>query len=101
MSPFLRRLSLAAVALAAYAGFLVAGLPAAWLGAALGHASGGLLALGEPAGTLWRGSGVLGLRSAGGYRRVAALEWRGQPSALLRGRLVLAFSGSAPGSRPR
>ena len=102
MNATVRRWSaLAALALAAYLGFLAATLPAPWLGVALEQASGKRLALGAPAGTLWHGSGTLLLNASAGYRRVAEIEWHAQPSALLSGRLGLAISGNAPGARLR
>jgi len=86
-------LGLAALGIGAYLVFLLVNLPAAWLGLALERASGGALGLGEPAGTVWKGAGVLGLRSGGAYRRIADLEWNANPLGVFAGRLNVALTG--------
>ncbi len=80
----------------AYLVFLLVNLPASWLGFALERSSRGALSLGEPAGTVWKGSGLLALRSGGAFRGVADIEWRANPLPLLAGRLSVALSGAAP-----
>jgi general secretion pathway protein N len=80
----------------AYLVFLLANLPASWLGFALERASRGALSLGEPAGTVWKGSGLLALRSGGAFRGIADIEWRINPLWVLAGRLSVALSGAAP-----
>ncbi len=80
----------------AYLVFLLANLPASWLGFALERSSRGALSLGEPAGTVWKGSGLLALRSGGAFRGIADIEWRTNPLLLLAGRLSVALSGAAP-----
>jgi hypothetical protein len=92
---------LAIVGVAAYLIFLAVNLPAAWLGYALERASAGAVALGETRGTVWKGQGVLALRSGGGFRSVADIEWRCNPLSLFAGRLSLALSGAAPGATLR
>jgi len=92
---------LAVLGVAAYLVFLVVNVPAAWLGFALERSSRGALALGDPAGTLWKGSGLLALRSGGSFRGIADLEWRCNPLSLLTGRLSVALSGAAPETRLR
>jgi hypothetical protein len=92
---------LAVLGIAAYLVFLLANLPAAWLGFALERSSRGALALGDPAGTLWKGSGLLALRSGGGFRGIADLEWSCNPLSVLTGRLSVALSGVAPETRLR
>jgi len=92
---------LAVLGIAAYLGFLLANAPAAWLGFALERSSRGALALGDPAGTLWKGSGVLALRSGGAFRGVADLQWSCNPLSVLTGRLSVALSGVAPETRLR
>jgi hypothetical protein len=92
---------LAALGAVAYLVFLLVNLPAAFLGIALERASRGALALGDPLGTVWKGSGVLGLRSGTAFRGIADLEWRCNPLALFTGRLNVALSGAAPESRLR
>jgi len=85
---------LALLGAGAYLVFLLANLPAAWLGFALERSSGGALALGEPRGTVWKGSGVLALRSGGAYRGLVDIEWRCNPLWVLAGRLNVALSGA-------
>ena len=92
---------LAVLGIVAYLVFLLANVPAAWLGFALERSSRGALALGDPAGTLWKGSGLLALRSGGAFRGIADLEWRCNPLSVLTGRLSLALSGVAPETRLR
>jgi general secretion pathway protein N len=84
--------------LAAYLVFLLATLPAAWLGYALERASGGALALGDPRGTVWKGRGALAVRSSSGFRGVADIEWRCNPLSIFSGRLSVALSGTTPGA---
>ena len=92
---------LAVLGIAAYLVFLLANLPAAWLGFALERSSRGTFVLGDPAGTVWKGSGSLALRSGGGFRGVADLEWSCNPLSVLTGRLSVALSGVAPETRLR
>jgi general secretion pathway protein N len=80
----------------AYLVFLLVNLPASWLGFALERSSRGALSLGEPAGTVWKGSGLLALRSGGAFRGIADIEWRTNPLPLLTGRLSVVLSGAAP-----
>jgi general secretion pathway protein N len=91
----------AILGVAAYLVFLVANLPAAWLGYALERSSGGALALGDARGTVWKGRGALAVRSGGGFRGIADVEWRCNPLSVFAGRLSVAFSGSAPGANLR
>jgi len=100
---FFRRgdVRLAILGIGAYLVFLLANLPAAWLGFALERSSRGALALGEPSGTVWRGRGLLALRSGAGLRGIADIEWRCNPLSLLTGRLSVALSGIAPETRLR
>jgi len=92
---------LALLGAGAYLVFLVANLPAAWLGLALERTSGGALALGDPRGTVWSGSGVLALRSGSAYRGIVDLEWRCNPLWVLAGRLNVALSGAGREARLR
>jgi general secretion pathway protein N len=91
-----RGVRLAVLGVGAYLVFLLANLPASWLGFALERSSGGALSLGEPAGTVWKGSGLLALRSGGGFRGIADIEWHTNPLSVLAGRLSVALSGAAP-----
>ena len=103
MTGALRRpgVRLAVLGTAAYLVFLLVNAPAAWFGFALERSSRGALALGDPAGTLWKGSGLLGLRSGGAFRGVADLQWSCNPLSVLTGRLGVALSGVAPETRLR
>jgi general secretion pathway protein N len=92
---------LAVLGTAAYLVFLLVNAPAAWVGFALERSSRGALALGDPAGTLWKGSGLLALRSGGAFRGIADLEWSCNPLSVLMGRLSVALSGVAPETRLR
>src|SRR5207247_6693097 len=87
---------LAVLGVAAYLVFLLVNAPAAWVGFALERESRGALALGDPAGTLWKGRGLLALRSGGAFRGIADLEWGCKPLAVLTGRRGRALSGGAP-----
>ena len=85
----MKRWSLFAVGLAAYAIALIATAPAALLDAGLQRASEGSLRLAEAQGTLWSGSGQIEMRDKGGRAGVASsLSWRVVPESLLRGHLV-------------
>jgi len=92
---------LAVLGVAAYLVFLLVNAPAAWVGFALERESRGALALGDPAGTLWKGRGLLALRSGGAFRGIADLEWSCNPLSVLTGRLSVALSSAAPETRLR
>jgi general secretion pathway protein N len=93
-----RGVRLVILGLGAYLVFLLANLPASWLGFALERSSRGALSLGEPAGTVWKGSGLLALRSGGAFRGIADIEWRTNPLSVFDGRLSVVLSGAAPGA---
>ena len=85
----MKRWSLLAIGLGAYALALIATAPATLVDAGLQRASHGRLRLAEAQGTLWAGSGQIEIRDAGGRTGVAkALAWRVVPESLLRGHLV-------------
>jgi len=85
----MKRWSLLAIGLGAYALALIATAPATLVDAGLQRASHGRLRLAEAQGTLWSGSGQIEIRDAGGRTGVAkSLAWRFLPESLLRGRLV-------------
>jgi general secretion pathway protein N len=92
---------LAILGVGAYLLFLAVNLPAAWFGLALERASGGMLAIGDPSGTVWNGRGAFALRSEGAYRRLAEIEWRCNPLWVVTGRLNVGLSGRAPGAQLR
>jgi hypothetical protein len=79
----------------AYLAFLLVNLPASWAGFVLERSSRGALVLGATAGTVWKGSGVLGLRSAGTYRHLADLQWSCNPLGAWAGKLNITLSGTA------
>ena len=85
----MKRWSLLAIGLGAYALALVATAPATLVDAGLQRASHGRLRLAEAQGTLWSGSGQIEIRDTGGRTGVAKnLAWRVVPESLLRGHLV-------------
>jgi len=85
----MKRWSLLAIGLGAYAFALIATAPATLVDAGLRRASDGRLRLAEAQGTLWSGTGQLEIRDAGGRTGVAkTLDWRVVPGSLLRGHLV-------------
>lgn len=85
----MKRWSLLAIGLGAYALALIATAPATLVDAGLRRASDGRLRLAEAQGTLWSGTGQLEIRDAGGRTGVAkTLDWRVVPGSLLRGHLV-------------
>jgi general secretion pathway protein N len=85
----------------AYLVFLIANLPAAWLGVALERSSAGALALGDARGTVWKGQGALAVRAGSGFRSIADIEWRCNPLSVFAGRLGIALSSVAPGASLR
>jgi len=97
MRGFFRRpgVRLGILGFGAYLVFLVVNLPASWAGFALERASRGALVLSDTDGTAWKGSGVLAVRSAGRYRRLADLQWSCNPLWALAGRVNVALSGAA------
>ena len=85
----MKRWSLLAIGLGAYAVVLVATAPATLVDAVLQRASHGRLRLAEARGTLWSGSGQIEIREPGGRIGVAkSFAWRVVPESLLRGHLV-------------
>jgi general secretion pathway protein N len=85
----MKRWSLPAIGLGAYALALIATAPATLVDAGLQRASHGRLRLAEAQGTLWSGSGQIEIRDTGGQTGVAkSLAWRVVPESLLRGHLV-------------
>lgn len=85
----MKRRSLLAIGLGAYAFALIATAPATLIDAGLQRASHGRLRLAEAHGTLWSGSGQIEIRNTGGRTGVAKrLAWRVAPESLLRGHLI-------------
>lgn len=85
----MKRWSLLAIGLGAYALALIAIAPATLVDAGLQHASHGRLRLAQAQGTLWSGSGQIEVRGKDGRTGVARdIAWRVMPESLLRGHLV-------------
>ncbi len=85
----MKRWTLVALALGAYAIGLIATAPAALVDAGLQHASGGSVRLTGAQGTLWSGAGVIELRDRGGQTGYSQqVAWRFLPGELLRARLA-------------
>ena len=82
---------------AAYLIFLVATLPASWVGYALERATGGAVVLGDSRGTVWNGRGTLAARSGDSHRAIADIQWRCNPLSIFSGRLSVAVSGTSSG----
>lgn len=85
----MKRWSLAAAGLGAYALALVATPPATLIDAALDGASEGRLRLAQASGTLWSGTGRIEIHDADGRAGVSSnLSWRVVPQSLLKARLA-------------
>ncbi len=85
----MKRWSLPAIGLGAYALGVITTAPATLVDAGLQRASDGRLRLAEAQGTLWSGSGQIEIRDSGGRTGVAkSFAWRILPESLLRGHLV-------------
>jgi general secretion pathway protein N len=85
----MKRWSLLAIGLGAYALALIATAPATLVDAVLQGASHGRLRLAEAHGTLWSGSGQIEIRDTGSRTGIAkSLAWRVVPESLLRGHLI-------------
>ena len=88
-----RILALAALGLVAYALFLAATMPAAYVATRLPPA----LELIEPRGTLWNGTARGLLRTPNGPLALDGVEWRFAPAALLSGRMAFDLHATARG----
>ena len=85
----MKRWSLIAIGLFAYALALFVTAPATLVDAGLERASEGRLRLADARGTLWSGSGQIEIRDKGGRTGIAkSVAWRVVPASLLRGHLV-------------
>lgn len=79
----------ALMGIALYLFFMVATLPAYWLGEALSRTSNGVLALRNTHGTIWNGNGLLELRASGASALSSHALWELQLLPLLTGKLSL------------
>src|SRR5581483_3014683 len=82
----------------AYALFLLATLPAAWLSWGLARASDGAVALVAPSGTVWHGQGEL---QVGANPPLAKIEWRVNPLWLAAGQLAIGVRAGGTGAEAR
>ena len=90
----MRAAALAAIGVVAYAGFLVASMPAA---VAVEHGQRPLnVRLDRPQGTIWNGAARASVAVAGGTVVVDRVEWRFVPAQLLRGRIGFDIHASSP-----
>ena len=81
----------------AYAGFLVATIPASWLAARVAAATAGGVQLEDPEGTLWLGHARALIVSAAGQLSLDRVQWRFAPLELAAGRAAFDFSASGRG----
>jgi general secretion pathway protein N len=96
----MKRSSLLAIGIGAYAIALIATAPATLVDAGLQRASHGRLRLAEAQGSLWSGSGQIEIREADGQTGVAkSLAWHVVPESLLRGHVVCEVGLDQPAKR--
>ena len=93
--------SLAIFGIAAYSVFLLATMPARWLGAQLAAASPGRYQVHAIDGTLWKGNAQAVLAVGGGTFVVDRVDWDFLPSRLLRGRVAFAIALRGAGFEAR
>ena len=84
----MRKLSLAALGIAAYAVFLLATIPASIVASRAANASGGAVQLTDPRGTLWNGQARATVLAPGGVVVIDRVKWRFAPSALAAGHVA-------------
>jgi general secretion pathway protein N len=87
--------AMAALGIAAYAVFLLAGTPATFIVARASATAPGLIELADTHGTLWSGSARARIRATGGDVLLDRIEWRFLPARLASGRI--AFDVAATG----
>ena len=93
--------AIAALGAVAYAVFLVATMPAAFVLARAQDAQPGKLEVHEAHGTAWRGHAKVTLTTPGGAVPVDRVEWRLLPARLALGRIAFDIGASAPGIEAR
>lgn len=93
--------AIAALGVMAYAFFLVATMPAAFVLTRAQDAQPGKFEVREAHGTAWRGNAKIILNTPGGAVSVERLEWRLLPARLALGRIAFDIAASAPGIEAR
>lgn len=94
----MRTRSIAALAVAAYALFLLATMPASVLAPRAAAASRGALALSEAHGSAWNGSAHAAVSTVGGAIAFDEMRWRFLPERLASGRVAFAVSATGGGA---
>lgn len=97
----MRPLTLAALAAAAYAIFLIALMPASYIAAKLEASTRGGVQVHEARGSLWGGGGRATVATPAGPLALEDLEWRFLPARLVSGRLAFAVTGRSAGFESR
>lgn len=97
----MRPLTLAALAAAAYATFLLALMPASYVASRLEAATRGGVQVHEARGSFWTGSGRATVATPAGPLALEDLEWRFLPARLVSGRLAFAVTGRSAGFESR
>jgi general secretion pathway protein N len=92
----MRPAAYAGLGLAAYSAFLVATIPATWIGAQLQAALPGRIEVSDAQGTLWRGQARVSFAPSRNRVSLDAVEWRFAPSRLFAGEI--AFDARARGA---
>jgi general secretion pathway protein N len=93
----MRARTLAIVGIAAYAIFLVAKIPASVVAARAGDASGGMVLVSDPRGTLWNGEARATVLAPGGVLTLDHVQWRFAPSGLAGGHIAFDVAASGKG----
>jgi general secretion pathway protein N len=94
----MRAPGLASLGLAAYAVFLVATVPAAWVAAQLQASLPGRIAMSDVRGTLWRGEARVRISPPrAGVVQLDHLDWRFAPSRLLAGEVAFQAQAKSAG----
>jgi len=97
----MRPLTLAALAAAAYAVFLVALMPASYVASRLEASTRGGVQVHEARGSIWSGSGRATVATPAGPLALEDLEWRFLPARLVAGRFAFAVTGRSAGFASR
>ena len=97
----MRALAVAALGMAAYGVFLVAGMPASFLLERARAAQTGKFEVRESSGSAWHGRAAVAFNAPGGSIVVDRLEWRWIPARLFAGRLAFDIAASGSGLEAR
>jgi general secretion pathway protein N len=93
----MRATPFAALGIAAYAGFLIATIPATLVATRVGPASGIDLMLSDASGTLWSGRASARIGTSTGYVGLDSLRWTFLPLRLAAGQVAFELRASGPG----